>query len=151
MNPSIIYREYKPALTKVCGKLVKDPRDVQELVHDSFIKIFDKFETFDPKKASLYTWMRKIAINTSVDRIRKEQVRWLELPDEEISIMPSVEIYFMDRNLFNFIPTASLKVFNLYTEGYSHKEIGCILGISEGTSKWHLSEARRILRKSINR
>jgi RNA polymerase sigma-70 factor (ECF subfamily) len=61
--------------------------------------------------------------------------------------MSSEEILRLVRQL----PPATQAVFNLYVmEGFNHKEIGQLLGISDGTSKWHLSEARRILQQLIN-
>ena len=71
--------------------------------------------------------------------------RWVEYNAADLDF-EAEELLAMVQNL----PPESRKVFNLYTvEGYAHKEIGDMLGISDGTSKWHLSFARKKLREMI--
>ena len=128
---------------KKCNKIVK----TEDIV---------KGYQYDPDKASLYTWIRTIIINNCLDFIRVKEknikaeeldkAEEIELEPEIISKMKSVDLLEMIRQL----PTATQTVFNLYViEGYTHKEIGQRVGISEGTSKWHLSEARKILKQLI--
>lgn len=70
----------------------------------------------------------------------------VHVPAEVVSRMKTGELLSLVRSL----PPATAAVFNLYViEGYSHKEIGRLLGISDGTSKWHLSEARKQLQQKI--
>jgi RNA polymerase sigma-70 factor (ECF subfamily) len=102
--------------------------------------------------------MRKILINTALDSLRKEKaIRYHEMPmateeepgieNEAISKLNSDELLGLIRRL----PVTSCLVFNLYgIDGFSHREIAEMLGISEGTSRWHLSDARRQLKQIIN-
>ena len=130
--------------------------DAMEVLNSGFYKVFKNIHQYDPDKASLYTWIRTIIINNCLDFIRVKEknmkaeeldkVEEIELEPEIISKMKSVDLLEMIRQL----PTATQTVFNLYViEGYTHKEIGQRVGISEGTSKWHLSEARKILQQLI--
>lgn len=148
MNPTAIYNDYKPALTRVCARLVRDPRDAEELVHDSLLKAFTKMDTFDPAQSTLYTWMRRIALNTTISFLRRRGRPWNELPENlEYKVSGGL---FRESVVLNLLPPATQKVLRLYViEGYSLKEIGQIVGISEGTSRWHMAEARRILRTHL--
>ena len=130
--------------------------DAMEVLNSGFYKVFKNIHQYDPDKASLYTWIRTIIINNCLDFIRVKEknikaeeldkAEEIELEPEIISKMKSVDLLEMIRQL----PTATQTVFNLYViEGYTHKEIGQRVGISEGTSKWHLSEARKILKQLI--
>jgi len=130
--------------------------DAIEVLNSGFYKVFKNIRQYNPDKASLYTWIRTIIINNCLDFIRVKEknikaeeldkAEEIELEPEIISKMKSVDLLEMIRQL----PTATQTVFNLYViEGYTHKEIGQRVGISEGTSKWHLSEARKILKQLI--
>jgi len=149
MNPNVLYRDYKSSMMKVCGRLVKNKWDAEEIVHDAFTKIFQKWDTFDKSKGSPYTWMRIITLNTTISFLRHRALGFRELTEEhEEYIYPSV--CFNQETYLAYLMPATAAVFRLYAiEGYSHKEIGNILDISEGTSKWHFSEAKRNLRKII--
>jgi RNA polymerase sigma-70 factor (ECF subfamily) len=116
-------------------------------------------ERFDVSKASLYTWIRTIVIHTAIDFIR-QKARWY-VPHGELekADTPGIDAEAVQRmstqellKLVLELPPATQTVFNLYVvEGYTHKEIGGLLGISDGTSKWHLSEARRQLQKLVSK
>jgi len=139
-----------------CLRYTKNEMDAMEVLNSGFYKVFKNIHQYDPDKASLYTWIRTIIINNCLDFIRVKEknikaeeldkAEEIELEPEIISKMKSVDLLEMIRQL----PTATQTVFNLYViEGYTHKEIGQRVGISEGTSKWHLSEARKILKQLI--
>jgi len=139
-----------------CLRYTKNEMDAIEVLNSGFYKVFKNIRQYNPDKASLYTWIRTIIINNCLDFIRVKEknikaeeldkAEEIELEPEIISKMKSVDLLEMIRQL----PTATQTVFNLYViEGYTHKEIGQRVGISEGTSKWHLSEARKILKQLI--
>lgn len=148
-----LYRRYYPALMTVCVRYVRDNNDAVEVLNDAFLKVFRQLDKYDPGKASLYTWMRKIVINTALDSLRRQKViRGPEmLPGEEetgidneaLSKLSGEELLNMIRKL----PIMTRLVFTLYgIDGFPHREIASMLGISEGTSRWHLSDARRQLK-----
>src|SRR6185436_11971394 len=111
-----------------------------------------QIDKYDAGRSSMYTWMRQIMISAAIDFLRKQNkknvaIEWKEQYDpvidaEALQRMTAQQIQYMLQHL-----TATTRaVFNLYvTEGYNHKEIGELLNISEGTSRWHLSEARKYL------
>lgn len=152
----LLYKQYCGSMMVLCRSYAKNEEDAVEVLQDGFLKIFQQANRFDSGKSSLYTWMRTIMIRTAIDFLRKqnrrqESVEWKEAYDpiidaEVISRMSGQEVMFMLQQL----PETTRIVFNLFvTEGYSHREIGEYLMISEGTSKWHLSEARKYLTNSL--
>ena len=140
----------------ICIRYTKNDEDAVEVLNNGFLKLFKNIQRYDSSQASLYTWIRTIVINSCLDFIRQKQK--LEIPDElnegvEVHIHPEVFSKMKTAELLEQVrklAPATQAVFNLYVmEGYNHKEIGALLGISEGTSKWHLSEARKTLQQLI--
>jgi len=151
-----LYKAYYKAMVMICLRYTKNEDDAVEVLNNGFLKVFKNIQRYEPAQASLYTWIRTIVVNSCLDFIRKknrmEQPHELSdsvevhVPAEVVSRMKTGELLSLVRSL----PPATAAVFNLYViEGYSHKEIGSLLGISDGTSKWHLSEARKQLQQKI--
>lgn len=151
-----MYQQYCGALLSVCIAYTKDESDAVEVLQDGFLKIFQQIHTFDSGKSSLYTWMRTIMVRTAIDSLRRgarqpDEVELKEVYDppigaEAVERMSAEEILYLLKQL---LPTTRA-VFQLYVqEGYNHREIGELLNISDGTSKWHLSEARKYLSNSL--
>lgn len=151
-----LYKQYCSAMLVLCRSYTKNEEDAVEVLQDGFLKVFQQINRFDRAKSSLYTWMRTIMIRTAIDSLRRnnrkqEIVEWKETHDPQIDAealqqMSGQEVLFLLQNL----PATTRMVFNLYvTEGYNHREVGQLLSISEGTSKWHLSEARKYLINSL--
>lgn len=152
-----LYRSFFGVMMSLCLRYTRSEDDAMEVLNTGFFKVYKNISRFDPGKATLYTWIRTIMINTCLDFIRErqrstttsmelDQAIDVQIPPEIISKMKSTEILQLVREL----PPSTSAVFNLYVmEGYNHREIGKLLGISEGTSKWHLSEARKSLQKKI--
>jgi RNA polymerase sigma-70 factor (ECF subfamily) len=138
-------------------RYTRNQHDAIEVLHNGFLKVYKNMHRFDSSKASLYTWIRTIVVHTAIDFIR-QKARWY-VPQAEIEKVegPGIDAEAVQRmsaqellKLVTELPPATQTVFNLYVvEGYTHKEIGKLLGISDGTSKWHLSEARRQLQKLV--
>ena len=151
-----LYRNYYKAMMSLCLRYTKNEEDALEVLNTGFLKIFRNINRYDAVKGSLFTWMRTITVNSCLDFIKSKQVQSqtgelnkeieVEIQPEVISKMKADELLQIIRQL----PPATQAVFNLYvTEGFNHKEISKLMNISEGTSKWHLSEARKILRKKF--
>jgi RNA polymerase sigma-70 factor (ECF subfamily) len=151
-----LYRNYYKAMMSLCLRYTKKEEDALEVLNTGFLKIFKNIHRYDAVRASLFTWMRTIIVNSCLDFIKSKQLQFqigelndtieVEIPPDAISKMKTGELLRLVREL----PPATQAIFNLYvTEGYNHKEIGKLMGISEGTSKWHLSEARKILQQKI--
>lgn len=152
----VLYKQYCSSMLVLCRSYAKNEEDAIEVLQDGFLKIFQQINRFDSTKASMYTWMRTIMVRTAIDFLRKQNKRqvateWKEEHDpsidaEALERMSAQQILY----LLQHLPATTRAVFNLYiTEGYNHREIGQMLNISEGTSKWHLSEARRYLINSL--
>jgi RNA polymerase sigma-70 factor (ECF subfamily) len=153
-----LYKNYYAAMMSICIRYMKNEHDAVEVLNNGFLKVFQNIHRYEPGQASVYTWVRTIVINSCLDFIRsKNRVLTAEelteehevnLDAEVISKMKAADLLLMIRQL----PPATQAVFNLYVmEGYNHREIGELLQISEGTSKWHLSEARKSLQKLIQK
>ncbi len=124
-------------------------------MNTGFYKVFKNIQRYDSSKASLYTWIRTLIINSCLDHLKaKQKIQLAELTDTtDVQIDPAIISKIKSEHLLHLIrklPPAIQTVFNLFTmEGYSHKEIADLLQVSEGTSKWHVSEARKNLQKMI--
>ena len=137
-------------------RYTKNETDAVEVLNNGFLKVFLNIRRYDPAQANLYTWIRTIVINTCLDfvKLKNKTGQHFEL-DETVDIHIDAEAInnmkvSMLLHLVRQLPPATQAVFNLYVmEGYNHKEIGQLLSISEGTSKWHLSEARKSLQQMI--
>jgi RNA polymerase sigma factor (sigma-70 family) len=139
-----LYKRYYPAMMALCLRYVGNPGDAVEILNDAFLKVFRQMGRYEAAKGALYTWMQKM-------------IRYHEMPtatepepgieNEAISKLNSDELLGLIRQL----PLTTCLVFNLHgIDGFSHREIADMLGISEGTSRWHLSDARRQLKQIIN-
>jgi RNA polymerase sigma-70 factor (ECF subfamily) len=139
-------------------RYIGNAEEAQEALNDGFLKILQNLPQYDSSRSGFYTWMSRIMIHTAIDFIRKRKslkfvaVQAIEDAEEQsIDDLPDVYtaqdlVYFI-----NQLPQITKLVFNLYTiEGYSHQEIAAFLHITESTSRWHLTEARKRLRKIIN-
>ena len=152
----LLYKQYCSSMMVLCKSYAKNEEDAIEVLQDGFLKVFQQIERYDASRSSIYTWMRTIMIRTAIDFLRKQNkknvaIEWKEEHDpgieaEALERMSAQQIQFMLQHL----SATTRAVFNLYiTEGYNHREIGELLKISEGTSKWHLSEARKYIINSL--
>lgn len=152
----LLYRNFYRSMLSLCLRYTKNEEDALEVLNNGFLKVFRNIQRYEPAQATLYTWIRTVVVNTCLDHIkakaREEKHQELDeavsvhIPAEVVGRMKATELLALVRKL----PPATQAVFNLYVvEGYSHKEVAEIVGISEGTSKWHLSEARKQLQQLI--
>jgi RNA polymerase sigma factor (sigma-70 family) len=150
-----LYERYYRSMATICVRYTKNSEDAVEVLNDGFVKVFKSIPRFDRVKASLYTWMRTIMINTAIDFVKRQQPAFIDLDaGEEEPAIENATVQKMDADellaLIRRLPPATQTVFTLNTvDGYSHQEIAAMLGISEGTSKWHLSDARKKLKQFI--
>lgn len=152
-----LYRSYYRVIMHLCLRYTKNETEALDALNTGFYKVFKNIQMYDATKASLYTWIRVIIINSCLDITNAKfshaetgelaEAESVHLPAEAISKLSASEILQLVRQL----PAATQVVFNLYAiEGYSHKEIAVLTDSSEGTSKWHLNQARKKLQKMIN-
>jgi RNA polymerase sigma-70 factor (ECF subfamily) len=143
----------------ICLRYSKDKNTASESLNMGYLKILKSLNTYNPEMP-FKVWVRRIMVNTLIDEYRKnrrEREKMVYVEDyfdsynfsevnEAISKFDCKQIY----DEINKLPESTKKVFNLFViDGYSHKEIGVMLDISEGTSKWHLNAARQKLKEQI--
>ena len=150
---SQIYKLYANKLFSLCLKYSRNKSEAEDTLHDAFVTIFNKIEQYTGK-GSLEGWMKRIAVNTALqkyrstgvfDIINEEQLEdnTVDIDEEEVSIDFLLKI-------IQELPDRYRLVFNLYAlDGYSHKEISELLSISMGTSKSNLARARMTLKNKI--
>jgi len=133
-----------------------DEHEAADILGHAFVKMFRSIHSYDATKGNFHGWLKRIVINESLDHIRqRSQFSNLEPDTADEPYVNNSIIETTDAAailaLIRQLPRATHAVFVLYAiDGFTHKEIAAQLNISEGTSKWHLSEARRILRQKIN-
>lgn len=151
-----LYKYFYRSMMAVCIQYTSNDQDAVEVLNLAFYKVFTKTKSYDSSKGALYTWIRKIVISSCLDHIQSRQFLYKSKPIEietEISIEADI-LHKLNAeeilNLLSRLPPATKAVFNLYViEGYDHSEIANQLKISPGTSRWHLSEAKRLLQTWI--
>jgi RNA polymerase sigma-70 factor (ECF subfamily) len=137
-------------------RYIDQEMQAEEVLNNGFLRAFQKVEQYT-FQGSFEGWLRKIVFHAVSDYVKQnhkynEKVVLVE-KDQLIHKDHADRLYYNELlGLVQSLPGATRAVFNMYVmEGFSHKEIGKTLGISEGTSKWHLSEGRRILKDKIEK
>lgn len=154
MQEALYYR-YSPKMYAVCLRYSNNADDAQDLLQDGFIKVFKNLEKFRGE-GSFEGWMRRIFVNTSIEQFRRKsklttvaESKENNIEDASFGALESMA----EKDIIRIVQQLSpgyRQVFNMYViEGYTHKEIGDLLGINEGTSKSQLARAKVILQKMI--
>ena len=153
-----LYDKYAPLLLGICIRYAKDSSEAEDVLQEGFIKIFDKIKSYN-NDGSFEGWMRRLMVNTAISNYRKNLKRYYKVDIDE----PFVKGISQDwtkcdytkgelLGVISTLPEGYKMVFNLYAiEGYKHKEISGILGISENTSKSQLSKARKYLKNEMEK
>ncbi|MGY5851226.1 RNA polymerase sigma factor [Salegentibacter sp. F14] len=148
-----LYQLYAGKLFGLCLKYSSNYQQAEDNLQDGFLTIFEKISQYQDK-GSFEGWMKRIIINTALQKYRKE--KYLDLINEDLLEEQVIEIDEEDLpvdlllKLIQELPPRYREVFNLYVlDGYSHKEISDLLNISQGSSKSNLARARGILKERI--
>ena len=151
-----IYDRLASRMFPICIRYAGDRESAQDILQDGFMTLFSKLDDFKGN-GSFEGWARRIFVTTALMYLRKKDV--LKMSDElELARGLKAETVTQTQNLgykelmelIMTLPPGFRTVFNLYAlEGYSHKEIGEMLGISETTSRTQLSRARIWLQNKI--
>lgn len=154
-----LYKESFSYLMSICVRYTRNRERAEEVLNLGFLKVLTNLKSYNaefPFKA----WIRKIMINTLINEYKKEKIHHENIlyveeyyeTDKYSEINAALEKINAEQ-IYMFIaklPPASSQVFNLYyIDGYKHREIAEMLGISEGTSKWHLNSAREQLKEML--
>lgn len=151
-----LYQRFSPKMYGVCLRYAGKAEDAQDILQDGFVKIFKNLHMYRGD-GSFEGWIRRIFVNTAIEHYRR-QVNLYPVTENHENLLETKEISAFDslsvKDLMKIIQQLSpgyRTVFNLYVvEGYSHKEIAEMIGISEGTSKSQLARAKGVLQNIIN-
>jgi RNA polymerase sigma factor (sigma-70 family) len=132
-----------------------DEHEAADIMSHAFVKMFRSINSFDETKGTFHSWLKRIVINEALDSIKQRSKfshQEIDTAEEPAITNATIEktdaAYLME--LIKQLPPATHAVFVLYAiDGFTHKEIATQLNISEGTSKWHLSEARKNLQQKL--
>jgi len=152
-----LYDLYCGAMFNICYRMANDRDDAQDILQDAFISAFKNIESYRGT-ASFGAWLKKIVVNKAINHIKRKRLEFV--PVEEMSVEVAEEDVYEDEEIYlnvemvkgaiQQLPNGYRVVFSLYLlEGYDHKEIGEILGITESTSKSQYNRAKKKLREIL--
>ncbi len=146
-----IFRRYAGKMLAVCMRYARHQMEAEDVLQDAFIKVFDHIQQFQ-FKGSFEGWIRRIVVNTALKNFDRKSFSYEQIglePHHDQRVEPTVYDHLLEEELLALIaklPEGYRLVFNLYAiEGYSHAEIGEMLGIQESTSRSQLVKARKML------
>jgi RNA polymerase sigma factor (sigma-70 family) len=151
-----LYKMFYPKMMAMIKRYYSDTMIAEEIINNGFLKAFKHITSFE-FKGSFEGWLRKIMFRSVADySLVQNKYKDNVLLMEKDVLLPRHQahnLYYKDlMKLIEALPDSSRVVFNLFAiENYSHKDIAELLKISEGTSKWHVSEARKILKSQIEK
>ncbi|RZS96763.1 RNA polymerase sigma factor [Cecembia calidifontis] len=151
-----LYQTYSRKFLAICIRYVKDRELAEDVLMEGFMKIFEKLPQFE-SKGSFEGWMKRIIVTQSLLTLRNSRHLNMEVVQVETHLEVQENSYELNHleaadlmELIQELPVGYRTVFNLYAvEGYSHSEIGDLLGITESTSKSQLNRARNLLKQKI--
>lgn len=148
-----LYKKYSGVLFGICLKYSPNRAEAEDNLQDAFITILGRIEQYQGK-GSFEGWIKRITVNTALQKYRKKKVYDIaneqQIEDPEVALEQNVVPLDFLLKIIQELPDRYRLVFNLYVlDGYSHKEIADMLGISDGTSKSNLARARMILKTKV--
>lgn len=152
-----LYELFSPKMFSVCLRYSKNREEAEEILQEGFMKVFTFLHQYN-FEGSFEGWVRKIMVNCALQKYRNKTnmhaVTDINADQENIGGTEDILAQIGAKELLNLIqqlPAGYRLIFNMYVfEGMKHREIASALGISEGTSKSNLSDARAILKKAVN-
>lgn len=157
LSQKMLFEKYYQEMMGVCMRYSTGEEEAKELLQIGFVKVFTKIDLFTGN-GTLKSWIKSIMVNTAIDQYRKmkreQKVIIQEIPVLEETEAPEIEANLAAEDILKqiqMLPLIQRNVFNLFAiEGFSHREISDQLGITQGTSKWYLCEARKTLKKALS-
>jgi len=142
-------------LMSVCRRYGRSQEEAEDMLQEAFIKVFSNLESYTAS-GSLYGWLKSVAVNTCIKVLHKKSNKIVSEDISDVQLAGRLENVHQNLAaedliaIINSLPLGYKSVFNLYEiEGYSHKEIGDLLHISESTSRSQLAKAKKLLKRSI--
>jgi RNA polymerase sigma factor (sigma-70 family) len=151
-----LYRQLYGFAMAIAMRYSRDELDAGDIMSHAFVKVFRSIQSYDPAKGSFHAWLKRIIINEALDHIKQrsrfsnEELEKADEPYVDNTVTEKMDAAGLMLQIKQ-LPPATHAVFVLYVvDGYTHAQIAGQLQISEGTSKWHLSEARKILQQKLS-
>lgn len=152
-----LFEQYSGKMLSLCKRYSGSTEEAEDIFQEGFIKVYEKLHQFSGT-GSLGGWIRMVMVNTALIHIRKNKQQMYDEAIEEARTLDSGDMDALAKmslddleKLIDSMPQGYKTVFNLFAvEGYAHKEIAEMLGISESTSKTQFLKARAFLKRSIN-
>ncbi len=147
-----LYGLFADTMLGICYRYTKSLQDAEEVLQQGFIKVFQNLHQYK-NEGELGGWIRRIMVNTAINYLKRKPRYQLDLGFEDTQLHPvsnyEPDVRLNAKDLLNLVrqlPPGYQTIFNLYAiEGYTHVEIGKMLGISEGTSRSQYARARGLL------
>lgn len=157
-----LYDHCYAQMMSICIRYCKDHHEAGDRLNLAFLKVLQHLDQFETG-GSFRAWVGRITLHTLIDEFRKQKRHYAETvynghePADEHWMSGgqsarTAETIDVERvmEIINRLPAVTREVFNLFAiDGYAHKEIAEMLGISENTSKWHVHDARRRIREVL--
>ena len=151
----LLYQRFSSMMYGVCLRYSDNTEDANDVLQEGFIKVYKNLAKFR-SEGSFEGWVRRIFINTSIEHYRKK-VKFYNVSEVQENTVEDTDLSALDSlatkdimNIINELSPGYKQVFNMHViEGYSHKEIADLMGITEGTSKSQLARAKGVLKKII--
>ncbi|HEY0680676.1 MAG TPA: RNA polymerase sigma factor [Chitinophagaceae bacterium] len=147
-----LYEQFAEYMLGVCYRYTKSMPDAEDILQEGFVKVYTHLHQYK-SEGELGAWIRRIMVNTAINYLKKQSRYQADLSFTDVTLHPvtgdNPEIRMGTKELAELIrqlPVGYQTIFNLHAvEGYSHVEIGKILGIQEGTSRSQYARARGLL------
>lgn len=151
-----LYRHFGSKMYGLCLRYARNAMEAEDILQEGFIKVYTHLNDYR-YEGSFEGWIRRTFVNTAINYFKKKSRELLEVSLDNLEFIGTQEESAFEKlsaeellDLIQNLPEGYRLVFNLYVvEGYSHKEISKLLGISENTSKSQLSRARMSLQNMI--
>jgi len=155
-SQKLLFDRYSRKMMGICLRYSGNRMEAEDMMQDGWIKVFKNVSSFR-FEGSVEGWIKRVMVNTCLEALRKKKMMFSDIEIEvadEMGYIPSHSVDHLSSNdllkMVQRLPAGYRSVFNLFAiEGYSHKEIGQMLTISEGTSKSQYSRARVHLQKML--
>lgn len=152
----LLYQQFAPRIYAICVRYMGQTDEAKDMLQETMVKFYQKSSEFR-FEGSLEGWLKRIAVNTCLDQIKKNKAKYAGSIEEAFGLEGDVNASqpLETKDLLKLVltlPDGYRTVFNLYAiEGFTHAEIGEMMGISENTSKSQLFKARKWLQSKLER
>ncbi len=153
-SQEILYKRYFSFAMSICIRYTRDENEAMEIVNDSYMKVLESLSDYDSSRP-FKPWFGKVLVNTAIDNYRKNLKHndnlsinaVTETGEQEPDIEAELSVNDI-LELYRHLPENYKLTFNLFEiEGYSHEEIGRMMGVTASTSRSNLARAKKMLRE----